>query len=215
MPGGLDTSREIEQTAADPNNTSQVLYHVACHFLEQLESFLQTSVKTDEQLGHVSKLSPGSTVGKHIRHLVDHYRLLLDGLAGSGLSASDRDARRIAEATLPSQQPLRVNYDVRLRNGDVETSHRACVASVRQLKERLARETGQGSAIDAEQPVRLTATTPVEVEVSTTFARELWFASFHAGEFVRPVVPVRSPSLAQIADTAARPVHHFALIRYG
>ncbi|KAG0664459.1 hypothetical protein C6P46_001504 [Rhodotorula mucilaginosa] len=195
MSGGLDTSRSIERTASDPSNTSEVLYHVACHFLDQLESFLRHCVTTDEQLSHVSQLSPGSTVGKHIRHLVDHYRLLLDGLvqagAAAGASSSDDlnvdDGRLIVEQAAPLA-PLRVNYDIRLRNGDVESDHAACLDSLRQLKARLSRETGRGRAVDPERAVRLTATTPVEVQVSTTFARELWFASFHA-------------------------VHHFALIR--
>ncbi|BGP53442.1 hypothetical protein JCM8202_001085 [Rhodotorula sphaerocarpa] len=188
MAGGLETSKSIETTADDPRNPSEVLYHVACHFLDQLEDFLQRTVTTDAQLSQVSKLSPGSTVGKHIRHLTDHYRLLLEGLSESGASAAtkDEDAARLAGAApLP---PIHVNYDVRLRNGPVETSHQACLDSVVQLKERLARETGEGHEIDPERRVRLTATTPVEVQVSTSFARELWFASFHA-------------------------VHHFALIR--
>lgn len=189
MSGGLDTSRSIERTASDPSNTSEVLYHVACHFLDQLESFLRECVTTDEQLSHVSQLSPGSTVGKHIRHLVDHYRLLLDGLVQAGASAKSLpnglnvdDGRLIAEQAAPLA-PLRVNYDIRLRNGDVESDHAACLDSLRRLKARLLRETGRGRAIDPERAVRLTATTPVEVQVSTTFARELWFASFHAGVF--------------------------------
>lgn len=198
MSGGLDTSRSIERTASDPSNTSEVLYHVACHFLDQLESFLRHCVTTDEQLSHVSQLSPGSTVGKHIRHLVDHYRLLLDGLvqagAAAGASSSDDlnvdDGRLIAEQAAPLA-PLRVNYDIRLRNGDVESDHAACLDSLRQLKARLSRETGRGRAVDPERAVRLTATTPVEVQVSTTFARELWFASFHAGAFTR--YPLCSP----------------------
>lgn len=182
MAGGLETSKSIETTADDPRNPSEVLYHVACHFLDQLEDFLQRTVTTDAQLSQVSKLSPGSTVGKHIRHLTDHYRLLLEGLSESGASAAtkDEDAARLAGAApLP---PIHVNYDVRLRNGPVETSHQACLDSVVQLKERLARETGEGHEIDPERRVRLTATTPVEVQVSTSFARELWFASFHAGQ---------------------------------
>ncbi|GAA5864763.1 hypothetical protein JCM3774_006066 [Rhodotorula dairenensis] len=193
MPGGLDTSRTIERIASDPSNPGEVLYHVACHFLDQLESFLRTCVTTDEQLSHVSQLSPGSTVGKHIRHLIDHYRLLLDGLRQAGAASAgptpeqDDEERLLLERVAPLP-PLRVNYDIRLRNGDVESDHAACLDSVRQLKARLSRETGRGHAVDPERAVRLTATTPVEVQVSTTFARELWFASFHA-------------------------VHHFALIR--
>ncbi|BGP29588.1 hypothetical protein JCM10296v2_001327 [Rhodotorula toruloides] len=177
---GIAAAKGIANAVSDSDNPSEVLYLVACHFLSQLEHLLQTSVVTDYHLTFTSKLSPGSTIGKHIRHLVDHYRLLLEGLKQSNASSSSSSSS--------SQSPLLVDYDVRTRNQEAETSHAACLESVRILRDRIAQETGEGKSVDPERIVRLKATTPVQVEVGTTFARELWFASFHA-------------------------VHHFALLR--
>ncbi|GAA5962144.1 hypothetical protein JCM21900_006981 [Sporobolomyces salmonicolor] len=169
-------SQALVDAVGSATNPSEQLYLVAIHYLSQVIELLRTTVTTDEQLQHPSKLSSGSTIGKHLRHLHDHYRLLLDSLSSA------------AAAAAPSSAALRVNYDVRQRDGSAESSHAAALESFEALRARLERETDQGRAVDPARPVRLEAVTPVVVEVGTTWARELWFASFHA-------------------------VHHFALVR--
>ncbi|GAA5886818.1 hypothetical protein JCM5296_006411 [Sporobolomyces johnsonii] len=169
-------SQALVDAVGSATNPSEQLYLVAMHYLSQVIDLLRTTVTTDEQLQHTSKLSSGSTIGKHLRHLHDHYRLLLDSLSSA------------AAAPAASSSELRVNYDVRQRNGSAESSHAAALESFVTLRARIESETDQGRAVEPERPVRLEAVTPVVVEVGTTWARELWFASFHA-------------------------VHHFALVR--
>ncbi|GAA5908346.1 hypothetical protein JCM8208_000383 [Rhodotorula glutinis] len=170
----LASAEALSSAASGAQNPTEVLYLVALHFIDSFLSLLSTSVTTDDHITHTSKLSSGSTIGKHARHLADHYRLLLDGTS------------RAAAAS--SSSPIEFSYDVRSRNLAAETSHAACVESFEQLRAQLAVVTREGHGVDPEHAVRLHATTPFEVEVGSSFARELWFASFHA-------------------------VHHFALIR--
>ncbi|GAA5864020.1 hypothetical protein JCM8547_005310 [Rhodosporidiobolus lusitaniae] len=149
----------------------EVLYLVALHFIDQASALLKTV--NEEQLTATSRLSPGSSIGKHLRHIVDHYTPLLDALEASSLPSSP--------STSPTSHPtLRVNYDRRTRNGAAETSLTAARAQFETLRMRLARCTGEGKGVDPERAVRLEAVTPVKVEVGTTVARELWFSSFHA-----------------------------------
>ncbi|GAA5830831.1 hypothetical protein JCM5353_000582 [Sporobolomyces roseus] len=156
-------------------DTAEQLYKTAQHYIGQVIELLATTITKDEYLQHTSTRSAGSTLGKHLRHLHDHYRLLLDAIPASNSSPSSDDT-------------LNVNYDVRLRNGDAEVHHDACVESFVYLRERMKRDTKEGKGIPSSRPVRLTAIIPEKVVVESTFGRELWFASFHA-------------------------VHHFALIR--
>lgn len=163
----LASSQALSDAAHGATNTTEVLYLVARHFISSFIDLLHSSVTTDAQLTYTSKLSSGSSIGKHARHLADHYRLLFEGTARSRGAGSE--------------SPLEVNYDQRTRNLAAETSHAACVDAFEQLRAQLATVTGEGKAVDAAREVRLHATTPFEVDVASSFGRELWFASFHAG----------------------------------
>ncbi|GAA6043743.1 hypothetical protein JCM8097_000507 [Rhodosporidiobolus ruineniae] len=189
----------LTSAVGSATNPTEVLYLVAQHFLAQAEQLLLETVTSDELLSTTSKLSPGSSVGKHLRHLADHYKALFDALEGADSTRSSSSSPTSSPpappptasptASSPSTlSPLRLDYDQRTRNVAAEHSHAAALAQFRQLRQRLDRLTGQGKDVDPDREVRLEATTPVRVEVKTSFARELWFASFHA-------------------------VHHFALVR--
>jgi hypothetical protein len=190
------------QAACDgAQGTSQILYAVALYYLDQAIRLLEETVSSDELLARKSELSPGSSVGAHLRHIADHYRPLVDALeaAATGSPSSSSPSSPSATSSSPSassrppppansHSPLYLTYDRRQRKGEVETSVPAAIANFRQLKERFTRLTGAGTDVDPEREVRLGLVTPVEIEVKSSFARELFFASFHC-------------------------VHHFALIR--
>ncbi|GAA5992264.1 hypothetical protein JCM11641_002725 [Rhodosporidiobolus odoratus] len=176
------SSATLSGVVTEAHQPVEVLYLVARHFLRQAVDLLRI-VSNDDLLTQQSKLSPGSTVGKHLRHLADHYAALFASLEAAG-------APTCPSSSSPSStnRALHLNYDNRKRNVAAENSHPAAVEQFERLLERLERLTESGKGIDPEREVRLEAVTPVRVEVGSTFARELWFASFHA-------------------------VHHFALIR--
>ncbi|KAL8291665.1 hypothetical protein RQP46_001923 [Phenoliferia psychrophenolica] len=150
---------------------SESLFKTAALLLSQCIELLESSVTTDSQLTHISTLIPGSTIGKHLRHTHDHFRLLLDSLRSSP----------------PSPSPLLLSYDTRSRNVASESSHAAALESFRNLRRRLEDETSEGR-VDSGRRVLLEAVTPETVDLESTWARELWFASLHA-------------------------THHFALLR--
>lgn len=96
-------------------------------------------------------------VGPHIRHCIDAYRCLLDGLA-SGI----------------------VDYDARTRDSRVETDRRTGLAALEQLIEELRRL----ESLDARHEIRVLVDTPGGVEADeasgrSTLYRELQFLVGH------------------------------------
>ncbi|KAM0747898.1 hypothetical protein T439DRAFT_328562 [Meredithblackwellia eburnea MCA 4105] len=151
------------------SDSSRALYQVAQILLQQVVDLLNTTITKDCELSHPSTLIPGSTIGKHLRHVNDHFRLLLDSLRSSSSSS-----------TSGGEQLLECNYDIRTRNIASETSHAASLESFRHLLRRLERETGEGRNVRPERKVRLEAVTPVRVLLDSSWARELWFSCLHA-----------------------------------
>ena len=70
---------------------------------------------TDEQYAHVDARLGAASIGAHVRHVLDHYRLFLDGLPDG-----------------------EVDYDARERDTDVERSAGAAAAEARRLCAALA-----------------------------------------------------------------------------
>ncbi|KAF9933040.1 hypothetical protein FBU30_006716 [Linnemannia zychae] len=143
-----------------------------------------------------SVLACQGTIGKHVRHLHDHYRLLLSTFPpAQGLSQENQWS---------------VDYDKRSREVPMESDIDYAVEELEALQLRLERhvatlnlnntpkqQNGTTAELDATmpndllQPITLMATIdPAKEPVSfqSTFGRELWFCSLHA-------------------------VHHFAMIK--
>ncbi|KAH9823854.1 hypothetical protein DFH28DRAFT_943781 [Melampsora americana] len=137
-----------------------VLRNVAADWLQTGIQLLQSVLTTDAQLTTVSSLVPGSTVGKHLRHLHDHFRILLDAVVS------------------PDNE---VDYDSRGRNTPMETSISVALKEFCTLRERLLNKNEELQQIpSSDLPLRLSATTPHSLQFHTSFGRELWFASLHA-----------------------------------
>lgn len=98
----------------------------------------------------------GGTIGKHLRHTLDHFSALLD--AGGG------------EA---------IDYDHRVRGGSVETDPVEARRAIESLRDRLA----SISASELSRPVRVRVMLSGEgeqAEAGSTLGRELAFAFHHA-----------------------------------
>lgn len=120
-----------------------------------------------------SALIPGSTIGKHLRHTHDHFRLLLDSLAGTSTAPSLSSSAASSSSLLP----LSLSYDTRSRNITSETSHAAALESFVSLQRRLEVDTQRGRGVPAERRVLLDAVTPVVVQLESTWGREVRFLS--------------------------------------
>ncbi|KIJ45551.1 hypothetical protein M422DRAFT_29678 [Sphaerobolus stellatus SS14] len=168
--------------AASPDSilTSQptglsALFHVSRMVLLQARDLIFNNIVADEQLTYKSKLMPGSTIGKHMRHARDHFELLLDSLHAG--------------------PPYILSYDKRIRNTPMESSlqgaYDALTATVTRLDELLdvCREdeehgkgfvTVDGHSIGLDEIMTLNAVTPHMQALQTSFGRELWFSALHA-----------------------------------
>lgn len=104
-----------------------------------------------------SKVLPGGTVGKHARHVLDHFSAIFVGVD-------------TGEAIM---------YDRRERHVPMEVQASAACACVRELRARLASLPRE--RLDAPVRVRvMLAGDGTEAELTTTLARELAFATHHA-----------------------------------
>jgi hypothetical protein len=127
----------------------------AIHLLDQCEALLGRL--GDEAYCADSRVLAGGTIGKHLRHCLDHYRAALDA------------AERGGEA----------DYDRRLRGGDVENRREVALEELARLRERLVVVAEE--ALEAPMRVRFMLSGDGEdATFGTTFGREIAFAGHHA-----------------------------------
>ncbi|KAL0094734.1 hypothetical protein J3Q64DRAFT_1715664 [Phycomyces blakesleeanus] len=104
---------------------------------------------------------PCGTLGKHIRHVYDHFSLLL------------------IQLPLTSNGWV-VDYDERSRNTTLETSQKEAIRHLKAIQERLTATT----SIDYNSPLTLHANIDPESSLKShfvsSFGRELWFCCLHA-----------------------------------
>ncbi len=104
-----------------------------------------------------SRTLAGGTIGKHLRHVLDHYQAVLSGV-GSDCS---------------------VDYDERERNVPMETDRGAAIEGI----DRVLAGLDGVRACDPGLPLRLrvmVAADGTSLELSSTLGRELAFATHHA-----------------------------------
>lgn len=121
----------------------------AAEFLEQI---------SDETYGRMCPGAMDSTIGKHMRHILDHFAAPL-GAAGAAMDV--------------------VDYDHRARNTPVETCRRTAGEAIRGVRGKL-----RGlSDPDLTRQIRvrfMLAADGSSVDLPTTLVREVSFASHHA-----------------------------------
>ncbi|KAF8898389.1 hypothetical protein BD779DRAFT_1483656 [Infundibulicybe gibba] len=149
-------SSVISQTDASVSATPmQQLVSVSRTVLQQGVDLLDY-LSSDDQLSKDSQFLPGSTIGKHLRHARDHFRLLAECIS--------------------SPPPYILSYDRRTRNAAMETNRasarEALLATIQQLEDLVPN-------VDMDEQMTLNAVTPHMQVFETTFGRELWFAALH------------------------------------
>jgi hypothetical protein len=130
----------------------------AAALLEQCERFVGgLTLGGGSPYAAPSQRMPGGTIGKHIRHSLDHFRAALDG----------------AEAGTA------IDYDRRERDVPMETLPEAAMVAIGSLRSKLASLDGDALGRPVRVRVMLTGD-GTEAELTSTLARELAFATHHA-----------------------------------
>lgn len=127
----------------------------ACGVLDQCARLLRAV--SDDAYVSPSRVLPGGTIGKHVRHAIDHFAALVQA----------RDQR------------CPVDYDHRERGVPMESVRADALAAIDDLRRRL----GALGTAEAESPLRVRVMiTPdgAEAELLSSFGRELAFAAHHA-----------------------------------
>jgi len=122
--------------------------------LEQCGAYIDCVA--DDQYTRVSEVVPGGTIGKHIRHTLDHFRCAI--------------TTDCAEA---------IDYDHRKRGGSVEDNRDAAKAEIATLRSLM----GELSVEDLSKSVTtrvMLCGDGQSADLSSTRAREIFFAMHHA-----------------------------------
>lgn len=77
VPAHLQNAANDTLTPEDENEMTDQALYVSISVVQQALSMLEASKLKDEQLSHPSKMIPGGSIGKHLRHATDHWKLLL------------------------------------------------------------------------------------------------------------------------------------------
>ncbi|EPQ25640.1 uncharacterized protein PFL1_06777 [Pseudozyma flocculosa PF-1] len=141
--------------------------------LHQPISILQARQVSQQTLQYESEIVTGSTPGKHLRHVHDHFRILAESLENHVSTPHTPQSSR--------DTPIELDYDLRSsrRLPSLETSTSTCLDEFKDVHARLSNLLTAHPTLLA-HPVNLCATTPDIVETRTTVGRELWFCALHA-----------------------------------
>ena len=117
--------------------------------LQQLDELLAGITQAAYQ--HGCDLLPGGTVGAHVRHCLEFYQCLFDGLESG-----------------------EVDYDARERNPEIESHREAALREVRRLR---TVEWPRLQVLSRDTPLRVCES--LEARQATSLGRELGFAASH------------------------------------
>lgn len=139
-----------------------VLAQAALGMVDQCEALVH--LLDDRGYAMDSKVMAGGTVGKHLRHVLDHYAAVLgdEGQAEGGLSGAGV-----------------IDYDHRARNVPMETQRSAALEALSRIRGQLERV----ASVPATRAARVRVMVGgdgAEMELDTTLGRELAFATHHA-----------------------------------
>ncbi|MEM9209569.1 MAG: DinB family protein [Pseudomonadota bacterium] len=150
-----------QQTVSAPGNATPALLRENLALLAELVDQL---TRLDNHLfaEECAAIGGGQTVGRHCRHICDHYDALLSSVEQDNLMSS-----------------VDVDYDKRARSTETERSRDLCIERLQGFRRRLA----DLDDVDGERPIRLSVEVFIGGKGTTTmvtsFARELAFLASH------------------------------------
>lgn len=158
MDGSLTSTAEMVTGGAPLEIKGECCARVvaaADHVLGQCADLIS---RTDAAtLSAPSRVLPGGTIGKHLRHMIDHFAAAADA-AATGVS---------------------IDYDHRERNVPMERDPGVALAAIASVRARLRDASIRPMAAPVAVRVMLTGTGE-EAELRSSAAREIFFAMHHA-----------------------------------
>ncbi|XJO72318.1 hypothetical protein BDV3_003450 [Batrachochytrium dendrobatidis] len=148
------------------------LCRAARAIIEDFNSLL--GVLSSNQFTTESKILPHSTIGKHIRHALDHFLLLLAGLQDL------LDTRRSSNNHQNDCIDVTIDYDHRQRLTLLETDPKAAQTEFARICGKLEDAL---LYLDMNTSVCVLATTEVSglpIKLASSMGREVWFTLHHA-----------------------------------
>ncbi|KAJ1949529.1 hypothetical protein IWQ62_006718 [Dispira parvispora] len=149
------------------------LIYSAVGILNQAIQFVQQPGLTDELYIRSSRLIPGSTIGKHVRHVCDHFRLLLQALPNPGASTEG----------LEGNPKIEIFYDKRQRQVPTESHTGVAEEQMRELVHTL-RQFHEVCLVPLDTVVvvkaQIDSHSEHQISLPSTLRRELWFCTHHA-----------------------------------
>jgi len=170
-------------------NAEQEIHRVTHKILQQCIDLLRC-LPSDACYYYESKFISSSTIGKHVRHLYDHFRLLLESKQLKTKREASGNCHYYEEQKEEDNSGFwTVNYDDRQKNIPTEILRQAAIKQLEKLQDTILNDC---TFISLNTPLQIDATVDSEmsdpVPLQSTYGRELWFCCHHA-------------------------LHHFALIR--
>lgn len=147
-----DTSTAKKQSDARPCGLAAVAADV---MLGQCAEFVESL--SDRVYAAESRVIRGGTIGKHVRHVLDHFAATIVGL----------------------DSPHLIEYDKRQRNVPMETARSEALAAIAELRRRL-HDVEEGALAGQVRVRVMLASDGTEADLGSTLARELAFATHHA-----------------------------------
>ncbi|TPX63063.1 hypothetical protein SpCBS45565_g06891 [Spizellomyces sp. 'palustris'] len=163
------------------------VYDAALRLLRQYTDFLNAlAAENLRSYTAISTYVPGSTIGKHVRHVLDHFRILLRDTSNQAEAVRQvKQAQGIHDDDSPengteivdgARGAIKVNYDERQRDDPY-----AALASIEEIRQSLLRIAASKMRLDTHVALEATLNPrKQDVPFSSSFGRELWFVCHHA-----------------------------------
>ncbi|KAI9496883.1 hypothetical protein BDB00DRAFT_869113 [Zychaea mexicana] len=174
------SSSVLAGTAHYNNSNSQqksAIYMATDQLLQQVIDLLQ-HIPDDDAFKRPSTVMPGGTIGKHIRHVYDHFNLLLAG--NPQLKNQHQQGQHHHHED--DDELWTVDFDARSREQPMERDRREAACCFRDMQNKFK---DIADKVPLDTPVKLAATIDASASVPralfhSTFDRELWYCCMHA-----------------------------------
>ncbi|KNC97366.1 uncharacterized protein SPPG_07293 [Spizellomyces punctatus DAOM BR117] len=178
----VNKSKADKQYLLQEREVAEELFQATLGILRQYSEFLG-NLKEANPAAYTaaSKYVPPSTIGKHVRHVVDHFRILLAETSEHG-GPHSKNGKALNVKKMNGDDVMFMNYDARRPDADIADDPDVALAAMDELRHDILRLAASPVRIDT--PVSVAATVASDNERDAPFrssmGRELWFLCHHA-----------------------------------